>query len=144
MTGTVTANLERTERSGEGIRVQFDRAGNVWVAEIGHVRMYLENENGEKNAAQAVMAEQVCESLSTIQAKASAYLDLFVDRAKACGNSDEPWWLDEIIFRGPDPHGQVTYSLFFDLQGDDGGLWIVDVLPKYGEHRPIRFERRQG
>ncbi|MGX7703860.1 hypothetical protein [Methylobacterium sp. Gmos1] len=78
----------------------FTRMGvDGWVGRIGHVRVYLDDENGEANRAQAKIAEAVRQALPSLRDEAAAYLDAFVDRIRVCG-ADEPWWLDEIEFRG--------------------------------------------
>ncbi|KAB7783598.1 hypothetical protein [Methylorubrum populi] len=115
-----------------------------WVGQIDHVRVYLSDADGEVCPAQAAVAAVVTASLPRLRDAASAYLDRFVDRAKACGSAQEPWWLDEIEFRDHAGDETVCYALHFSLQGDDGGLWTVDMRASADGHRPFRFERRQG
>lgn len=115
-----------------------------WVGEVGQIRLFLDDAGGEMNRAQAELAERVMFSLSSLQAKASAYLDLFVDRTRACGGEHESWWLDEIDFRDPGGASPNCYALLFTLVGDDGGLWTVEMRAGANEHRPFRFERLQG
>ncbi|MGU3362247.1 hypothetical protein ACLBWX_18120 [Methylobacterium sp. M6A4_1b] len=121
------------------------RAGPAgWVRQIGHVRFHLCDANGAPGPAQAAVAAIVAASLGPLRDEAASYLDQFVDRTGACGRADEPWWLDEIEFRdhaGSDP---VCYALHFTLEGDTDGLWSVDMRALADEHRPFRFERRQG
>lgn len=115
-----------------------------WVREIDRVRIYLGDENGEPNAAQAEVADLLALSLPALREAAAAYLDLFVDRRKACGREGEPWWLDEIEFREGRTDDGVSYLLHLTLDGDDGGLWTVEMRALADEQRPFRFERRQG
>ncbi|WP_019904945.1 hypothetical protein [Methylobacterium sp. 77] len=123
----------------------FTRAGPAgWVRQVGPIRLHLSDENGAPNAAQVAVADLVTASLGPLRNQAASYLDLFVDRAKACGRGDEPWWLDEVEFRDPASFDPVCYALRFTLEGDDGGLWTVDMRAEADGHRPIRFERRQG
>ncbi|TXN20837.1 hypothetical protein [Methylobacterium sp. WL19] len=121
---------------------QMGAAG--WVARIDGIPLYLSDESGAVDRAQADLAAKVAASLPAVRDAASAYLDLFVDRTKACGRSDEPWWLDEIEFRDPAGEEGTAYALHFTLAGDDGGLWTVEMRAFEDEHRPFRFERRQG
>ncbi|WP_082477470.1 hypothetical protein [Methylobacterium sp. Leaf93] len=121
---------------------QMGAAG--WVARIDGIPLYLSDESGAVDRAQADLAAKVAASLPAVRDAASAYLDLFVDRTKACGRSDEPWWLDEIEFRGLACEGHAAYALHFTLAGDDGGLWTVEMRAFEDQHRPFRFERRQG
>ncbi|WP_419953049.1 hypothetical protein [Methylobacterium sp.] len=125
--------------------LNFTRMGPAtWVARIDHITLYLGEENGEVSHVQAGLATKVAASLPAVRDAASAYLDLFVDRTKACGLADEPWWLDEIEFRDPAGEGGAAYVFHFTLDGDDGGLWAVEMRAFEDEHRPFRFERRQG
>lgn len=116
----------------------------AWVARIDHINLFLGDEDGEVSRAQAGLAAKVAASLSVLRSAAEAYLDLFVDRTKASGRADEPWWLDEIDFRDPAGEGGAAYAFHFTLDGDDGGLWTVEMRAFDDEHRPFRFERRQG
>ncbi|SFL02801.1 hypothetical protein [Methylorubrum salsuginis] len=123
----------------------YERMGSDgWVAQIGPVRLYLSDESGAVSRGQAALAEAVAGSLDARRAAASAYLDLFVDRRKACGDAEEPWWLDEIDFRARPGEAATGYAFLFTLHGDDGGLWTVDMHAAADGHRPYRFERRQG
>ncbi len=115
-----------------------------WVGQICKVNLWLADRDGAPNPRQVCVATQIAESLHILEAKAANYLDLFVDRAKACGDAEERWWLDEIDFREGLLEDVLTYSLHFRLQGDDGGLWTVTVLARDDEHSPFRFERLQG
>lgn len=115
-----------------------------WFADIGPIRMFLSDENADMNKSQVVVAAVVAASLSAIREKGAAYLDLFVDRQKACGRAEEPWFLDTVEFREHTGQDPVCYSLLFGLDGDDGGMWTVDMRAHETEHRPFRFERRQG
>ncbi|KQP31859.1 hypothetical protein ASF49_10560 [Methylobacterium sp. Leaf104] len=123
----------------------YSRAGPAgWVRQVGPVRLHLSDENGAPSPAQAAVAAVVAASLGSLRDKAASYLDLFVDRARACGRADEPWWLDAIEFRdhaGSDP---LCYALHFTLEGDADGLWSVDMRVLADAHRPFRFECRQG
>lgn len=125
--------------------VRYARMGAVgWVGEIGPVRLYLDDRDGAVNPTQAALAEAVAGSLAACRDAAAAYLDLFVDRQKACGDAQEPWWLDEIDVRAGAGDDAAGYALHFTLHGDDGGLWTVDMRASPEGHRPSRFERRQG
>jgi hypothetical protein len=125
--------------------VRYTRTGAAgWVGQVGPVRLHLGDDGGAPCPAQVAVASVVAESLDGLRDTAAAYLDLFVDRARACGRADEPWWLDAIEFRdhaGSDP---VRYALHLTLAGDDGGLWTVDMRAQADGHRPFRFERLQG
>lgn len=127
------------------MEADYTRAGPAgWVRQVGPIRLYLSDANGAPSPTQVAVAARVSDSLGALRDAAASYLDLFVDRARACGRADEPWWLDEIEFRdhaGSDP---VCYALQFTLEGDDGGLWSVDMRADADGHRPFRFERRQG
>ena len=116
----------------------------TWVGTIGKIRVYLDDQSGAPVPAQVEIARQLADALAAVSARAAAYLDLFVDRARACGNGDEPWWLDEVDLRRRDGDHPSTYALVFSLDGDDGGMWTVDLRVTGAEHRPVRFERRQG
>lgn len=125
--------------------VWYTRMGPAgWVGQIDHVRVYLSDEEGEICRAQAAVAAAVTASLASLRDAASAYLDLFVDRGKACGRAQEPWWLDEVEFRDQTEEETVCYALHFSLHGDDGGLWTVGMRASADGHLPFRFERRQG
>ena len=125
--------------------LKYTRMGmEGWVGQVDAVRVYLSDADGEMHKVQAAVAAAVIDSLPFLQKAASAYLDIFVDRLKACGSAAEPWWLDEVDFRGRAEEARVCYSLLFRLNGDDGGLWTVDMRVFEREHRPFRFERLQG
>ncbi|WP_407519639.1 hypothetical protein [Methylobacterium oryzisoli] len=115
-----------------------------WVGQIGHVRVYVSDEEGAPSRAQAAVAAMVARALPALREAASAYLDTFVDRRKACGSAQEPWWLDEIDVRDRAGKERISCALLFTLHGDDGGLWTVDMQESVEGHRPFRFERRQG
>lgn len=129
--------------------MRYTRMGPAgWVGQIDHVRVYLSDADGEIGRAQAALAAGVTASLARLRDAASSHLDLFVDRAKACGSAQEPWWLDDVEVR--DHAGQeageetVCYALPFSLHGDEGGLWTVGMRASADGPRPFRFERRQG
>lgn len=119
-------------------------AGAAWIGTIGTTRIFLDDEAGAPAAAQVAIARHLEDGLATVSGRAAMYLDLFVDRARACGRGDEGWWLDEVDLRRGDGDDPATYALLFSLDGDDGGLWTVDMRVTGAEHRPVRFERLQG
>lgn len=108
------------------------------------VNMWLADDDGATNASQVEVARRIARSLPILKAKAADYLDMFVDRTRACGNREEEWWLDEIEFREGWREGTITYAMHFALNGDDGGLWKVYMRANDNEDRPFRFERLQG
>lgn len=108
------------------------------------VNIWLSDEDDMARSRQLEVAQRVAASLPIVQAKAADYLDMFVDRARASGNADEEWWLDEIDFREGVQDGALTFEMHFSLNGDDGGLWAVYMRVRENEDRPFRFERHQG
>nr|USU32137.1 hypothetical protein NG677_23200 [Methylobacterium sp. OTU13CASTA1] len=124
--------------------LSYTRAGSNWVAAIGPIRLHLDDRNGAIHPAQAAVADAMPVSLPALRATAADYLDLFVDRHRACGDDAAAWWLDEVEFRDHPASDPLVYALHFTLAGDEGGLWTVDMRVGTDGHRPIRFERRQG
>ena len=124
--------------------LHFTGGDSGWVGKIHQVNVYVADNNGAPSAAQVMLAEDIASKLPPLETQVSDYLDMFVDRGRACGNASEPWWLDEIDLRLGGQGCSTTYSLHLTLDGDDGGLWTVDMRPLEGEHRPVRFERLQG
>ena len=124
--------------------LSYTRAGSGWVAAIGPIRLYHDDRNGAVQPAQAAVADAMPASLPALRATAADYLDLFVDRRRACGDDAAAWWLDEVEFRDHPASDPLVYALHFTLAGDEGGLWTVDMRVGTDGHRPIRFERRQG
>jgi len=122
--------------------LNFVKGSQAWFAKVGMIEIYLPDHAGELDRDQVRVAEEIEQNLPSLQLRASSYLDRFVDRAKACGKDEEPWWLEEVEFRASAP--VPRYYISFTLDGDDGGMWSVEMLVNNGEHRPVGFERRQG
>lgn len=124
--------------------LQFTGGKEGWATTIGHVRLWLADKDSAPNAEQVAIAERIAECLPVLETNAANYLDMFVDRARACGDGKEHWWLDEIDCREDRQDGPTTFSLYFSLHGDDGGLWTVDMRASNDGYRPFRLERLQG
>lgn len=125
--------------------MKFNQVGSGrWVGRVGRLYFYLDDDGGQVNARQAAAAAQIEMSLPALEAKGAGYLDSFVDRARTSGKAEAEWWLDEIEFQGRGADEAVVYSLCFSLEGDDSGIWTVDMRVFPREHRPFRLERLQG
>lgn len=111
-------------------------------AEIGRVAIWITPTANGFDAFQQALAERLVAELPTLRHIATRYLDMFVDRTRACGKRDEDWWLDEIDLRACSTDRPVI-PLSFTLDGDDNGLWMVDVRLAHDSYWPIRFERLQ-
>lgn len=123
---------------------KFERsAGTTWKAHINGVGIFIDDQGGQPEPTQHAIAVRIAADLAAIRSQGARYLDTFVDRQKACGKADEEWWLDEIEMRGT-PKDNPRVSLFFMLDGDDGGQWIVEMRALADRFHPIRFERCQG
>jgi hypothetical protein len=118
-------------------------AGPAWRAEIDGVAVFLDDRKGQPDPSQHAIALRIAEDFAGIRAKATSYLELFVDRAKACGSGNVEWWLEEIELRGMQDN-RSRCSFGFTLHGDDGGYWTVEMTAWPHEFRPVRFERKQG
>lgn len=111
-------------------------------AMVGHVAIWVTMRDGVADTAQLGLARQIVAQLTHIEHIAGTYLDMFVDRARACGNGDEPWFLDEIDLRAASGDRPVI-PLIFALDGDDNGLWTVDLRLSQDQFWPVRLERLQ-
>ena len=111
-------------------------------AEIGPVALWITPLATGFDPFQQALAEQIAAELDTVRHLATRYLDLFVDRARACGKADEDWWLDEIDLRPATAERPIVH-VHFALDGDDNGLWTVDMKRLPDSWWPIRFERLQ-
>lgn len=118
-----------------------DCRGNGWRATAGHVAIFVDDRGGKPDPDQVALVDRLVTNLEAVEALAAHYLDMFVDRARACGRADERWWFDEIEVRGLKPG---TCYLSFTLDGDDGGNWIVEIVERREQILPVRFERQQG
>ena len=122
----------------------FERlAGTTWKAHVDGVGIFIDDQAGQPEPTQLAIASRLAADLPAIRAQGASYLDLFVDRKKACGTDNEEWWLDEIEMRGmqkDDPRCR----LFFTLHGDGDGQWTVEMRVRADRFHPIRFERHQG
>ena len=118
-------------------------AGAAWKAHVDGVGIFIDDQGGQPEPTQLAVALRLADNISAIRAQGAAYLDLFVDRRRACGNEKEEWWLDEIEMRGMQK-ANPRLSLFFVLEGDDGGQWTVELRVSPDRFHPVRFERRQG
>lgn len=123
--------------------LQFTRASASWTAQIDGKSIYLDGSAGGPDPAQASIAERLSGELAGVAAQATAYLDTFVDRRRACGDPHGDWWLEEVEMRGLET-SPSRCRLGFTLAGDDGGYWTVEFLVKPDEFRPVRMERVQG
>ncbi|WP_374527779.1 hypothetical protein [Novosphingobium sp.] len=121
---------------------KFGEAG-CWFGSSEGTYFYLQGVDGSACPDQEAAAERIAQSLEAFKAKAVAYLDLFIDRAKACGHEGEDWAFVEIELNGG-LGAPVRASPLFMLSGDDGGMWSVELRDMGNEWRPVRFERRQG
>ncbi len=122
--------------------LEFKAAGESgWRATAGRVAIFVDDRNGAPDSAQADLANKLAANLDALAKQGAHYLDMFTDRAKICGRTDEPWWFDEIDMRGLKPGACL---LSFTLEGDDGGLWTVEFVDRHEQFWPVRFERRQG
>ena len=83
------------------------------------------------------------ENLQALAFSAERYLELFVDRSKASELPDQPWMLEELEF-ATSASGGLRARFNHTLNGDDGGLWVVEFLTNQMPWRPVRFERQQG
>ena len=118
-------------------------AGPTWTAEVGGVTIFIDDQNGQPDPAQHAIALRIAANFPGTCAKATSYLDLFVDRSKACGSDNEEWELIEIELRGMQNH-RPRCSFCFALNGDTDGYWTVDLTAWPDEFNPVRFERNQG
>ena len=112
-----------------------------WRAPAGRIAVFIDDREGKPDPAQAAFADRLTHNAEAVEKQAAHYLDMFVDRARACGKADEPWWFEEIEMRGLKPG---TCHLVFTLDGDDGGLWTVEMVERHETLWPVRIERRQG
>jgi hypothetical protein len=122
---------------------RYAAPGQCWLGEGAGTTFYLDGPAGAVPADQAAAAERIAGSLAAFRDRAAAYLDLFVDRAKACGSADEDWYLVEIHMRGGQGKPVRARPLLM-LDGDDGGMWSVELRDTGDDWWPVRFERDQG
>lgn len=115
--------------------------GTGWRAPAGRIAIFIDDREGNPDPVQVALANRLAGRVEAIEKQAAQYLDVFVDRARACGKADEPWWFEEIEMRGLNPR---TCHLAFTLDGDDGGLWTVEMVERHERLWSVRFERRQG
>lgn len=118
-------------------------ADKSWKAAVDGVDIFVDDSDGQPEPAQFAIAQRLAESLAAVRDEAARYLDLFVDRRKACGRDGEEWWLEEIEMRGM-RNNRPRCGFFFTLDGDDGGQWTVDMAVWPDRFHPIRLERNQG
>ena len=115
--------------------------GTGWCAPIGRITIFVDDRDGRPDPAQVAFADRLANVPEIIEKQAAQYLDMFVDRARACGNANEPWWFEDIELR----HLELgTCHLAFTLDGDDGGLWTVEMVERHETLWPVRIERRKG
>lgn len=108
------------------------------------IPVFMEDQAGQPDGAQVAIARRLAASLDKVTERAARYLDLFIDRPKACGSREEEWWLDEINLRDLPREAPFLCQMHFTLYGDGDGMWTVDLVVRDKEFRPIRFERLQG
>jgi len=111
---------------------------------IRAIEVYVPGGEAGPTSDALALAEEIAASIDTFAERARGYLDLFVDREKACGNPQEPWWLDEIELGYDAGSGRPAAALVFTLHGDGDGFWKVVFRRAGPEIRPYRFERLQG
>lgn len=131
-----------TELEIYSVTLLFEKANKSWRAVVGGVAVFVDDENGAPHAMQRAIAERLGATLDDVRIQAAHYLDMFVDRARACGNANEAWWLDEIELRDMSLQ-RPRCRLSLTLEGDDGGQWTVEMIAEADHFFPIRFERLQ-
>ena len=114
---------------------------NGWRASIGLVALFVDDDDGRPDRTQSALADRLAARVNALEEQAGRYLDLFVDRARASGRDGEAWWFEDIELLGL---AAGAFQLSFTLEGDDGGLWIVEMIERHGCYWPVRLERRQG
>lgn len=122
--------------------LEFQGGGaNGWRTAAGRIPIFVDDGGGRPDASQVALVEELVATLDSVAAQAAQYLDLFVDRRRACGGADEEWWFEEVELRKLKPD---TCQLSFTLYGDGDGLWSVEMVARHGTFWPVRFERQQG
>ncbi|QJQ31382.1 hypothetical protein GV829_02075 [Sphingomonas lacunae] len=115
----------------------------AWVADVGEIQCFNYHPEGPDQTALA-LADDLTDGMDTSLRRARDYLDLFVDRGKACGDPQEDWQLIEMELGTQHANGRPFVRLCFDLHGDDGGYWSVYFRQAQNEIRPYQFDRTQG
>lgn len=118
-------------------------SSGAWVADVGHIHCYCYQPQGPDTASLA-LAQAITGSIELYVKRARDYLDLFIDREKACGRQKEEWTFLEMELGCQPSNGRPFARLAFDLLGDDGGYWTVHFREVQQEIRPYQFDRMQG
>ncbi len=132
-------------------KIEFRQFETHCTAVLDNYMIVVETPRGSATDQQLALAQDIVENLHSHLERATRYLDLFVDREKACGNADEQWFLDEITLLDHDHGAALVYKAGSSLTGDDGGCWTVRIRAfDYSENPhergiiPFSFSRDQG
>ena len=140
----ISANVTQTP-------LPFKQHEDACVAWLEKFVIRLETPSGRPTDQQIQLAQDIHENLPDHLERATQYLELWVDRAKSCGNANEEWSLEEVAIPQSEDGRAPIYRLCFMLDGDDGGWWTVSVHafdystnPHERGFKPFAFCREQG
>ena len=124
--------------------VQYLEVEGVWLISPGpgaDCEIIVAGDATGPATERLALLERLALSLKDVEAQASAYLDIFVDRSRFA-NADT--WHLESIEAGRDPTSPVSeLAVHFSIEGDIYGRWTVTLQEQDTRMFPVAFGRRQ-